>query len=388
MTARGRVAALFVLVGVVLAAPLARAHGGDTTYIVLTPSGATLEGSANFDLVDVEGIVQVPRQDLILGRHRDKVAAYLAKNLTLSDGTGPCPIESSTDTMEFDSNLRLSFKFVARCAHVVERIDVGFHIFFDAAVYYLGIVRLEGASHETQMFTSGHRTGTFVLPSAAGAGGAVDTKARAPDAGGSWSLRGLLSSVRAGALHIWSGADHILFLLALLMTSVVVRAPGGWAPRPDLRASLVDVAKIVTGFTVTHSVTLSLAALGLLTPAPRVIEPAIAASVAVAALDNVRPLPFLNGKKWGLASTLGLLHGFGFASGLNELVMPKGSLLETLVGFALGVELGQAIFVSAFVPAAFALRKTTLYRRWVIPGGSTAIAALALVWMVQRALPR
>src|SRR5208283_467709 len=97
------------------------------------------------------------------------------------------------------------------------------------------------------------------------------------------------SAIGSGVVHIWSGADHMLFLLALLMTSVVRRSGDAWVPRASLREALVDVAKIVTGFTLTHSVTLSLAALGLLRPAARVIEPAIAASVAVAAFDNLRP---------------------------------------------------------------------------------------------------
>jgi hypothetical protein len=192
--------------------------------------------------------------------------------------------------------------------------------------------------------------------------------------------------VAIGIAHIWSGADHVLFLLALLMTSVLQRTPAGWAARPSLRASIVDVAKIVTAFTFTHSITLSLAALGLLRPAPRIIEPAIAASVVVAAVDNLRP--FLGGRKWVVAGTLGLVHGFGFASALNDLALPKEALLVTLSGFAMGVETGQLIFVAAFVPLAFVLRKTVLYQRWFLRGGSLAIAMIAAVWMVERAAPR
>jgi hypothetical protein len=178
----------------------------------------------------------------------------------------------------------------------------------------------------------------------------------------------------------------MLFLLALLMTSVLERTDSGWVPRGHLRPALVDVAKIVTGFTLTHSITLSLAALGLLRPAARLIEPAIAASVAIAALDNLRPL--LGGRKWLIASTLGLLHGFGFASALNELALPQEALIVVLVGFAMGVETGQAIFVLGFVPVAFTLRKTRFYQRWIVHGGSLVIALLALVWMVERAAPR
>ena len=89
-----------------------------------------------------------------------------------------------------------------------------------------------------------------------------------------------------------------------------------------------------------------------------------------------------------IASSLGLLHGFGFASALNELALPEESLLVTLTGFGIGVEIGQFVFVSAFVPVAFALRKTSFYRRWVLQAGSVVIALVALVWMVQRLMPR
>jgi hypothetical protein len=379
--------------------PRLRAHGGDTSYVVLSPRGATIDGSADLDLIDAEGILRVRRADLIEGQQREVVASYLIAHLSLGDGIGPCPIEVSTRSMAFDlARTRFSVPFVARCARVPDRLDVDFAIFFDAGmVYYLGVVRLAGVGQETQLFTNGRRKGTFAIPVAAAASDAGSSAeanaaaARSQTAGPGaaarrWSLEGFISSVRAGIAHIWSGADHMLFLLALLMTAVVARSPAGWVPRAGLRESLVDVAKIVTGFTLTHSVTLSLAALGLLRPAARVIEPAIAASVGVAAVDNLRP--FLRGRKWMIASSLGLLHGFGFASALNELALPRQSLLETLFGFAIGIEVGQFLFVLAFVPAAFALRKSAFYERWVLRAGSLGIAILAFAWMVQRLVPR
>jgi hypothetical protein len=271
---------------------------------------------------------------------------------------------------------------------------VTFSVFFDVAAYYSGIVRLEGANASAQMFSQHHTVATFPdvgspaasQPARAGRGDGAAAEGAPPRVTTRWSWRGLSSAIAAGITHIWSGADHMLFLLALLMTSVLDRVGGRWTPRADLRRALTDVAKIVTGFTLTHSVTLSLAALGLLRPAACIIEPAIAASVAIAAVDNLRPI--LRGRKWIVAASLGLLHGFGFASGLDDLGLPRDALIVTLCGFALGVEAGQFIFVAAFVPVAFALRETTLYRRWFVGGGSVVITLVALVWMVQRAAPR
>ena len=306
--------ALVVLGAVMTRARAAAAHGGDTTYVVLTPNGTAIEGTLNLDLFDTEGILRLPRAELVAGQHADVVSSYLVTHLSLTDGTWPCPLEPAPQSMTVDAKTaRLFLKFVARCRRVPTRIDVAFDIFFQAAGYYLGIVRIDGATQETQLFTNERRSGTFVLeePDAASgssvSGPARDGATASPPAGPTspegrpragpsrWWWHGLSSAIDIGIVHIWSGADHMLFLLALLMTSVVERSGGAWVPRASLRASLVDVAKIVTGFTLTRWVTLSLAALGLLRPAARVIEPAIAASVAVAAFDNLRP--FLRGRK-------------------------------------------------------------------------------------------
>jgi hypothetical protein len=385
------------------------AHGGDTSYVVLTPNGTSLDGSVSLDLIDAAGVLRVPQTDLAEGRRSEVVADYLVAHLSLFAEKEPCPIEPVRESMAVDPKTgRLVMKFAAHCARAPEQLDVRFTIFFDVmGPSYLGIVSLAGDNPATLMFTKRQTLGALTLARFDGGQSSAPAAPRLDDASGGssaapvgegprknagsrWSWLGLTSAIRIGILHIWSCADHMLFLLALLMTSVLERTgtgPGAaWRPRASLRAALIDVAKIVTGFTVTHSVTLSLAALGLLRPASRVIEPAIAASVAVAALDNLRP--FLRGRKWVIASTLGLLHGFGFASALNELALPHEALLVTLCGFAMGVETGQFIFVSAFVPLAFLLRRTRFYERWIVRGGSVAIGLVALVWMVERALPR
>jgi hypothetical protein len=382
--------AALALVALCTHARPAQAHGGDTSYVVLTPHGATLDGVLNLDLFDAEGALQVSRTDLAAGRQRQIIADHLVAHLSLSDETGPCPIEPAPDSLTIDMpTTRVFMKFVARCARPPARLDVKFTILFDVmGPGYLGIVTLADAGHPaTLMFTKWQPTGSLgVLPPSAPADASGPSPSTGKRGRERWSWRGLVAAIRIGIGHIWSGADHMLFLLALLMTSVLVRTPDGWTPRPDLRGAITDVAKIVTGFTLTHSITLTLAALGLLRPAARIIEPAIAASVAIAAIDNLRP--FLRGRKWIIASSLGLLHGFGFASALNELALPEGTLVMTLCGFALGVETGQFIFVLAFVPLAFRLRATRFYQRGIVRGGSLLIALVALVWMVERAAPR
>jgi hypothetical protein len=144
----------------------------------------------------------------------------------------------------------------------------------------------------------------------------------------------------------------------------------------------IDVLKIVTAFTVAHSITLSLATLGVVELPSRWVEAAIAASVVLAALNNLWPL--VQGRRWMVAFGFGLIHGFGFASVLADLGLPRDALLLALVGFNVGVEVGQLAIVALFLPLAYLLRGTWLYRRLVFVGGSMFIAAIALLWLDER----
>jgi hypothetical protein len=182
--------------------------------------------------------------------------------------------------------------------------------------------------------------------------------------------------------HIWVGYDHILFLLSLLLPAALVWQGRRWLPAAQLREPSLDVVRTVTAFTVAHSITLSLAALGVISLPSRWVESAIAASVLLAALNNLFPL--VHGRRWAVAFGFGLIHGFGFASVLADLGLPKDALLLALVGFNLGVEAGQLAIVALFLPLAFSLRATRAYRVPVFAGGSTAIAGVAAIWLYER----
>ena len=141
--------------------------------------------------------------------------------------------------------------------------------------------------------------------------------------------------------------------------------------------------KVVTAFTVAHSITLSLAALGVVSLPSRFVESAIAASVVFAALNNLRGT--IERRRWVMAFVFGLIHGFGFASALADLGLPTQALALALVGFNVGVELGQMAIVVAFIPFAFWLRATKFYRVGVLVVGSILVALIAAYWFIQRA---
>ena len=169
-----------------------------------------------------------------------------------------------------------------------------------------------------------------------------------------------------GVEHIWTGYDHLAFLLGLLLVATRLR----------------QMLLIVTGFTLAHSLTLSLAATGVFTLPPAFVEPAIAASIAFVGLENL----------WGPTDrrrlfttfSLGLIHGFGFAGLLAELGLPRHALALALVSFNGGVELGQAAVVGLTLPVLLWLRRSEAWRRRAVPLASLAVAAAGLYWLVER----
>ncbi|MFL6664879.1 MAG: HupE/UreJ family protein [Rhizobacter sp.] len=204
-----------------------------------------------------------------------------------------------------------------------------------------------------------------------------------PDAVGVPAAKAALPSfLREGVRHILTGYDHVLFLLCLLLPSVMRRTPRGWQPVEHLGQAVWPVLGIVTAFTLAHSITLALAALKLASLPPSFIEPAIAATIVLAAFDNVRPI--FNGPRALVTFAFGLIHGFGFAGVLAELNLPAADFAWALLRFNLGLEIGQVAIVAVVTTLLFLLRGRARYPAWVIRGGSLAAMLIGLVWLIER----
>ncbi len=190
------------------------------------------------------------------------------------------------------------------------------------------------------------------------------------EGGGAWQL--LLRFIRMGGEHIALGFDHLLFLAALLLVA----------------ARTTDIVKIVTSFTLAHSITLSAAALGTISLPGTIVEPAIAASIVVVAGENLSEslLGAALRRRWLLAFVFGLVHGLGFASALVDTGLPKTGRVLALFGFNVGVELGQLVVVLLIFPVLYLLRR--LYPRLVVRWGSAAVLAVGLWWLIERLVSR
>jgi hypothetical protein len=196
---------------------------------------------------------------------------------------------------------------------------------------------------------------------------------------------GVLAFIREGVMHIFTGPDHILFLLSLLLPAVLIRkgaGNGGWQPQVSLRSVLTTVAWTATAFTLSHSITLACAVLGIFRPPSNIIEPLIALTVLLSAINNVWPL-------WKLSSVataflFGFIHGFGFADALVPLQLAPRVLAGALFGFNVGVEIGQLAIITVFCLVAFPLRAWRGYVPWMMRGGSLVTAGIAAIWITER----
>ncbi|MEU4244838.1 HupE/UreJ family protein [Actinoplanes sp. NPDC026619] len=192
---------------------------------------------------------------------------------------------------------------------------------------------------------------------------------------------GFVAALRLGVRHISQGADHLLFLIMLLLPAPLLARRRRWVPGGDLRRQGLRVAHVVTAFAVGHSITLALAALGYLSVPARPVEALIALSVLVSAVHAIRPL-VPGGEAW-IAAGFGLMHGFAFATLIGGLGLTQGSLLTNLLGFNLGIELTQLIVVALVMPSLLVLARTRAYP-WIRLGLAATGAVLATAWFAER----
>lgn len=282
----------------------------------------------------------VVSRERLLGFIRDKVTIAAQDQRCVAGSGSDLPPNPGTDS------LTLIVDFA--CAGAVKTLLIRDDLFDVLGADYHTLARIDLPGRTVQFAFSPESRETRVTLEGTQAGGVV-------------------SFVRLGVEHILTGWDHLLFLLVLLLRG------GGW----------LSLAKIITAFTVAHSVTLALAALDVVVLPDRLVEAVIALSIASVAAENLFLSPVV-ARRWLVSFCFGLVHGFGFSSVLRELGLPTQGLLLSLFGFNAGVEIGQALVVAVALPALVLVRKTRWERR-VIWSSSAAILLVGVVLFVERA---
>ena len=363
--------ALMFLLG--LAGSAAQAHIASNGFLTLSVDGSKLSGAIELAIRDGELAVGLDRDGngkVTWGELKSSQAAlqnYMRGHLRLTGADAPCPLKfAAVEVNDRVDGSYLWLPITADCGGAFRRLSIDYTLLDAVDPSHRGLLTLfaNGAA-QTAVLGGGAGTRQFELNDIS-----------------SWSA--FVEYLRAGIWHIWSGIDHLLFLLSLLLPAVLVRRQNRWEAVPIAGPAFLNIVKVVTAFTLAHSITLSLAAFEVIRLPSRITESVIAASIIIAALNNV--FPRVTEGRWRIAFAFGLLHGFGFASVLTEMGLPKGARLISLLAFNVGVEAGQLVVVLAVMPLAYFLRATKFYRRGIMPWGSSAIACLALFWFVQRAL--
>ena len=353
----------------------AAAHKPSDAYLTLRLDGTTVEGQWDIALRDLEHAIGLDADGdgaitwRELAGRESAVAAYAVARLTVTEAGASCllaPRRLLVD--EHTDGTYAVLQFTADCPAGAAAFAVDYRLFADLDPLHRGLLRVEDRG----------LTRTAVLgPEAPGFTFARGT--RPSLSGQAWAY------VQDGFRHILLGYDHVLFLLTLLLPAVVLRADGGWRPVGAFAPAALDVAKIVTAFTLAHSLTLALATLHLVDLPSRLVESAIAATIVLAALNNLHPV--VTRRMWLLAFGFGLVHGLGFAGALAALGLPRQAFLWSLLAFNLGIELGQLAIVVLFLPVAYVYRTAPLYPPLVLRAGSCAIIGLGGFWLVSRVLP-
>lgn len=352
----------------------AQAHQLSTSYITLTTTDdGQFTGSWQVNVADLEQQVAFDlNQDGNIAWHEitakhsaisDFVTASLIANPAANSITELACRFSSSAPLQLDSHFNQPYVVIAlqlACpAAANDSLTIEYTAFFDTDANHKAI---ETINQQTRVISKDNAAQTF-------------------DFASSSYLTTFNQYVYQGVLHIWLGLDHILFLIALLLTCVLVRKTSKWQGIESKATIFKQTAWIVTAFTLAHSITLTATAMQLVSPNSRWVELGIAISVLFAALNNIWPLVIRLG--W-VTFAFGLLHGMGFASVLGELGLSSDYQLLSVLAFNLGVEIGQLAILVVALPVLIWARNYPWYQKWVMPAGSLVIALIAVQWSLER----
>ncbi len=328
-------------------------------------------------------LTEHPQQ--VLAQHETMLREYLLGHLRISTTAGDDPqlpyqlaqqslSLTKTDNSNWVSNdwLVAQFQFTAPAGHSTER----FAINYDGIVHQL-------VTHTTLVSVRRDFRNGIVgeTPTMLGTLGFQQTQLQVDGSDGSW-WRGFKAIFSMGMQHIAEGTDHLLFLLVLLLPAPLISGAGQWRHADDTKAGVLRIIRTVSGFTLGHSFTLALAALGLARVPAQPIEVLIAASIIVSAAHAWRPL--FAGKEGWIATGFGLIHGLAFANALSGFNYDGWVLASTLLGFNLGIESMQLLVIVVLLPWLILMSRHPAYRwlRCLTAAGATLAAA---GWIGERA---
>ncbi len=360
----------------------ASAHANGENYIFLEFHPDSIEGRFEFRYDELKeklgvDILSEGKATLeLLKKHESRVHDYIRERFEIGPNENTAYSIDFTEATLFDGEGGWAqYEFVINTGPTPPSLMITHDMFYENERRHRGLVVIE----KGDWTEPGYEMQISMIFSA-------KNKTQTLDVNNPPELMTPLKMIWQGVLHIWIGIDHILFLLALALPIVLVKRDAIWVPAPKLGASLWNLVKIVTVFTIAHSITLALASLEIIVLPSRLVESVIALSIILVALNN-----FLGRNQNAsllIILFLGLFHGLGFASVMADLpfrIAEIKELILIILGFNLGVELGQLAILVVVFPILFALRKNSLYSPVILKGGSLVLIIIAGYWFVERA---
>ncbi len=354
-------------------AGMADAHKASDSYVWLKVDGAAIGGRWDIALRDLDYAIGIDADGdaaITWGevkRAHEPIAAFALSRLHVRGDGRECAVQvSDLKIAEHSDGNYASLTLAGSCPAAPARLSLDYQLLFDLDALHRGLLNLE--------FGGGARTGIF----------APDRRELVFESGDGGSLAVFKQYLSEGIWHVWTGADHMLFLAGLFLPAVLFRRGGKWIAVDRLGTAVRETAGIVTAFTLAHATTLSLAATGAFSPPSRLVESLVAATVLFAGLNNL--VPMVHRRLYLLAGGFGLVHGAAIAGALIELGLPASGRVWALLAFNLGVETAQLALIAVVVPLTYHYRKVAAFRRWVLVPGSAFVALAGLAWLLQRAL--
>jgi hypothetical protein len=370
-----------------LVVSVAQAHKSSDAYVHLTGGGSNgVSLRVDVALRDLDVALDLDTNGdgkLTWGEVREAwpaIEAYIHARIQLEG----CPLPAATRTLERRiDGVYAALQWQTGC-QPVKGPAIRYSVLAEIDPTHRGIARIEWARSAPALRVLVPQAGVIEGPTLPGETGGGRTTAVAAQTAKPVDAaeNDTLAFLREGMRHILTGYDHVLFLICLLLPSVMRRTATGWKPVDRLSQAVWPVLGVVTSFTIAHSITLALAATATVSLSPAFIEPAIAVTIILAALDNLRPI--FGGRRALITFAFGLIHGFGFAGVLLELHLPPRQFAWALLQFNAGLEMGQLLVVGVALSLLYRLRRAAKYPRWVIGAGSVVAITIATLWLVQR----
>jgi len=315
--------------------------------------------------------------------YRQPVSEYITEHFSLGDANGPWRLESTGSTVKKLPEgrfLSLTFKASPDNGKISDILSIEHRLLSENDPLHRGLVLIKSNAILQKEYDE--KT-TLVF----GPHSSIQTL----DLNNPPRLLEPLQFVYQGVIHILYGLDHVLFLITLLLTSVL--RPTGerhlrnrFQPVDSFKEAFLNIVGIVTAFTIAHSVTLGLAATGLVQLPASLVEPVIALSIVVLALANFLPTRRIH--RFSLIFFFGLFHGLGFAAVMGELAFRVNDIQQLLLGviltFNIGVEAGQLLLVLIIFPLLYLIRHWRGYVPVVVYGLSLLVAGIGLYWIAER----